>query len=162
MESAYQIQPILRVEPMDRENLNSVLDIERRVFPQPWTREMFLNEIYEKPFSHTCVLKTDSSLDAIGYTCFWVLAQELQLLTLAIAPAFQGQGYGNEFLRWILSVGKNKEVSKTFLEVRTSNQSAIRLYEKNGFHCISRRKNYYSNPQEDALIFHYSTNPSFI
>ncbi|HEX9758750.1 MAG TPA: ribosomal protein S18-alanine N-acetyltransferase [Nitrospiria bacterium] len=151
----------LQVKPMKPEDLDQILDIEQRSYTEPWIREMFLDELFEKWFSHSVVLRLSPSSDPLGYSCFWILESELHLLNLTIDPAWQGRGFGTRLLQWILAGGKKQKALNAFLEVRVSNQGAIRLYEKNGFQQLTQRKNYYSNPQEDALILKYSYDPIF-
>jgi ribosomal-protein-alanine N-acetyltransferase len=159
MRFSQENQASLHVKPMRPEDLDRVLDIEQRSYSEPWTRDMFIDELFEKWFSHTVVLRLWPSTNLVGYSCFWILETELHLLNLAIDPAWRGRGFGNRLLQWILAGGKKERASNVYLEVRLSNHGAIRLYEKNGFQRFSQRKNYYNNPQEDALILKYSYIP---
>jgi len=159
MRFSHENKTSLHVKPMRPKDLDQILDIEQRSYSEPWTREMFLDELFEKWFSHSIVLRLSPSTNPVGYSCFWILETELHLLNLTIDPLWRGRGFGHRLLQWILAGGKKERASKAYLEVRLSNRGAIRLYEKSGFQRFSQRKNYYNNPQEDALILTYFFDP---
>jgi ribosomal-protein-alanine N-acetyltransferase len=142
----------LSVEAMTRENLKEVLQIEALSFTEPWSEAMFLAELAGKPFSHSFVVRSGTSREIVGYSCFWILGNEFHLLNLAISPGHRNQGIGEWLLRRALIRGKESGALTAFLEVRPSNLRAKRLYERLGFKLLSRRKNYYDDPTEDALI----------
>lgn len=89
----------------------------------------------------------------IGYLAFSYLFENLDLHSLVIAKEEQGKGYATYLLHFLFQFAKEHDVSYLFLEVRSSNQKAIRLYEKLGFTFLSTRKHYYRNPIEDAFVY---------
>jgi ribosomal-protein-alanine N-acetyltransferase len=131
-------------------DLDLVLDIERRSFPDPWTREMFLAEM-KHPFSQSWVVKEVSGKIA-GFICFWLIEGEVHFLDLAVDIPYRRQGIGELLIRralvWSLDLG----AGKAFLEVRESNRPARELYQKLGFKVVTRRRGYYGKPKEDALV----------
>ena len=135
---------------MTLSDLDAVLEIEKASFTQPWTREMFENEILKNPFSEQTLLRVGGEL--AGYVSVWYMFEECHILDLAVAPGFRRQGWGEKIIREVIEKGRQKEVKKILLEVRESNQPARALYRKLGFLEISIRKNYYANPPENALI----------
>ena len=92
----------------------------------------------------------------LGYICFWVIADEIQILNLAVHPASRRQGLGRRLLTFLLALAREKKVLKVFLEVRPSNQEALDLYRSLGFETLYRRPHYYEADGEDALVLAWS------
>ena len=92
------------------------------------------------------MLKEDENV--YGYSNFRVIAGEGELMRIAVHGACRGRGYGRLLMERLL-----REVEDITLEVRASNAPAIALYEAYGFQKEAVRKNYYSGPTEDALIY---------
>lgn len=88
----------------------------------------------------------------VGFAGIMLIAEESELLNIAVDLAFRGQGIGQMLLDKVLLEAANRGAVRMLLEVRRSNHSAIRLYTKNCFKEIGERKGYYQNPVEDALI----------
>lgn len=156
-------QPIsqILIEPGTLADLDAILRIEQASFSSPWTRKMFEGELTENPFGRLLVARQvgegpDSGDPAVrelvGYVCFWVVFEELRLMTLAVDPAARRQGIGAELLRRALAVGRAEGARRALLEVRASNAAALRLYERAGFRQFSVREKYYTNPVEDAVL----------
>ncbi|MDX2042431.1 MAG: ribosomal protein S18-alanine N-acetyltransferase [Acidobacteriota bacterium] len=82
----------------------------------------------------------------------WVVADEFEIDNIAVSPAFRQQGIAAKLLAQAIEVAGNKGAIRAILEVRASNQPACALYEKFGFAVVGRRKSYYREPKEDALI----------
>lgn len=78
-----------------------------------------------------------------------------ELENLAIAPDFRRQGIGRALVATLIQAAQGVAADNILLEVRASNQAAIRLYQLSGFTAIARRRDYYDNPPEDALIFRH-------
>ena len=87
-----------------------------------------------------------------GYVIARVVAGEADVLNLAVSPPDRGHGLGGELLDAGLAAVVGRGVREVFLEVRESNVAALALYESRGFKTVSRRKGYYRNPVEDALL----------
>ena len=83
----------------------------------------------------------------IGFFAIQDLAGELEITQLAVKKAYQGQGWANQLMEFLVD-----RPERIFLEVRASNQVARALYEKHGFLPVGQRKNYYQNPVEDAIL----------
>jgi len=88
----------------------------------------------------------------LGYLCFWMVQEEMQLLDLAVHPRYRGLGHGTFLLTKMIDHGFSKGISRIWLEVRVSGSTARKLYEEFGFLEIGRRKDYYTDPREDAII----------
>jgi len=129
--------------------LEKILEIENLSFSSPWSLNGFLQEL-ENPVSQLWALMSDRVLR--GYLCFWTVREEMQLLDLAVHPRYRGQGHGSFLLRKMIDHGCSKGIFRIWLEVRASGSTARKLYEKFGFVESGRRKDYYTDPREDALI----------
>ena len=97
------------------------------------------------------VLKEDETVR--GYCNFRVIAGEGELMRIAVHGACRGRGYGRLLMERLLKEAEEENVEDITLEVRASNAPAIALYEAYGFQKEAVRKNYYSGPTEDALIY---------
>lgn len=88
----------------------------------------------------------------IGLGCFWSILEEAHITLLAVAPAYQGQGLGQLLFYALLKLARIRGMERATLEVRVSNQVALSLYQKFGFQEAGRRRRYYQDTGEDALI----------
>lgn len=127
-------------------DLKDVLEIENLSFNDPWTEEMFEDEIKDGNFY---VVKDGQKI--IGYGGFTFVLDEASLVNLAISLNYRRCGIGTKLLKHIIKMAKEKDGKSIFLEVRRSNIAAISFYHKNGFIEIGIRKGYYEN-EEDAII----------
>jgi ribosomal-protein-alanine N-acetyltransferase len=147
---------VLVIEPARKKDLEAVWAIEQASFSHPWTRAMFQEELAKIP-STLYVLKEVPGKRVLGYSCFWALSGEMQLVNIAVHPDLRGQGLGGKLLNHLLREAERREAEKIFLEVRPSNRPAIGLYEKLGFKELYRRPLYYSPEGEDALVMVWET-----
>ncbi len=99
---------------------------------------MFQEELAKIP-STLYVLKEAPEKRVLGYSCFWSLSGELQLVNIAVHPDLRGQGLGRRLVNHLLLEAESREAEKIFLEVRPSNRAAIGLYERLGFKVLYRR-----------------------
>ena len=139
------------------EDLDAVLDIETASFTNPWTREMYLRELENPRVSFIYLLRVDGDGDTgrgpvAGFCSFWLIFDELHINNLAVRPEWRRRGLGAALLEHAMSAAARLGAREATLEVRRSNSMAIRLYERLGFEHAGVRRNYYTNPTEDALI----------
>ncbi len=138
--------------PLSPDYLDELAELERNFFSQPWTKDQLatlLNQQYDSPF-HCFGLTLKKKL--IGYVSFYEIQNEIEILNIAIAPNYQHRGEGTKLLNALFAVGRKKRVTAIFLEVRPSNTAALALYNKFSFQEIGRRRKYYQDTNEDALI----------
>jgi ribosomal-protein-alanine N-acetyltransferase len=142
----------LLIEPIapDRD-LDAIAEISRESFPNPWTREMFAQELSQQPLTFSYVLRTDEEPVAAFCTC-WLVLDELHINTLAVRPRLRRQGLARTLLDHVLRDARLRGAVRVLLEVRRSNDAAIGLYGGLGFEVQAVRPGYYPNPAEDALI----------
>ncbi len=100
------------------------------------------------------VVAEDGSEGVIGYYIASNLPDDAEILKIAVEPGYQGQGIGQQLLTRALQRAAHLGCSRCFLEVRPSNYRAIRFYLRNGFRAQGRRRDYYHDPREDALIMY--------
>jgi ribosomal-protein-alanine N-acetyltransferase len=142
--------------PAQLEDLPELLAIELGSFNQPWSKASFLSELRKAPAS-LYLIRKEPLASILGYICFWTVADEIQLLNLAVHPDYRRQGLGRLLMTFLLLRAEEKGISKVFLEVRPSNQVAIALYRSLGFKNLYRRPGYYETDGEDALVMGWST-----
>lgn len=138
-------------DPFQAEDLDELLAIETACFVHPWTRGSFLAESGKTPPS-LYVARENSRAPVLGYICFWLVADEIQILNLAVHPAYRRQGVARHLMHFLLHHAHEKKALSIFLEVRVSNRAAQTLYRSFGFKVIHRRPGYYGPEGEDALV----------
>ncbi|ATZ64930.1 ribosomal protein S18-alanine N-acetyltransferase [Acinetobacter bereziniae] len=134
---------------MQASDLHVVAEIENQVQSHPWKISQF-----EESITSYVSTVIEQNHQVVGFCILQPVLDEANLLLMAIHPSQQGRGLGYQLLEESITLLKNNPV-QIFLEVRESNQAAIALYEKSGFHQIDLRKNYYPNKdgsREHAII----------
>ena len=112
---------------------------------------MYSWELQNRAVCHIYVARTTDCAVA-GFCAFWFVFDEIHINNVAIRPQFRGRGMGTALMRHVLAQAKVLGARRATLEVRASNIGALRLYQRLGFYVEARRRNYYTNPVEDALI----------
>ena len=135
---------------MSHEDLALVSDIERRSYEFPWSHGVFRDCLLAG--YHCVVIERDSRV--AGYAILSVAAGEAHILNLCVDPNYRSHGYGERMLDQILLRARSADVREIFLEVRPSNQTALALYRKKGFHQVANRPAYYQAQEgrEDAAV----------
>jgi ribosomal-protein-alanine N-acetyltransferase len=140
------------IEPLGGEtDLTGVLEVENESFTNPWTREMYSWELQNRSVCHIFVVRTPDC-EVAGFCAFWLVFDEIHINNVAMRPKFRGRGIGTALLLHVLTEARNLGARRATLEVRASNEGARRLYDRLGFYVAGTRRNYYSNPVEDALV----------
>jgi ribosomal-protein-alanine N-acetyltransferase len=112
---------------------------------------MYAWELQNQGVCHIYVVRT-AEWPVAGFCAFWLVFDEIHINNVAIRPALRGQGLGGALLRHAFGEAAALGARRATLEVRASNSGALRLYERLGFYVAGRRRGYYSQPVEDALI----------
>lgn len=134
-------------------DLDGVVAIERASFSDAWSRGSFA-ALLGASHVYFPVCEAEGTLSAFAIALF--VADEGELANIAVAPAHRGRGVGATLVDDVLAVARTRGVSTLWLEVRESNTAARRLYAARGFVESGRRKRYYSDPVEDALVLRLS------
>ena len=138
------VHPLRRLTYAD---LPTVMAIERRTFPTPWSLAMFVLEV-SKP-SGVCLAATTGD-EIVGYLVCSRYADVFHLMNVAVDPDRRRLGIAERMVeRMLAEAGRDERYT---LEVRVSNHGAIAMYEKLGFRRAGRRRRYYSDNGEDAMI----------
>lgn len=144
----------LCLEPMRLDDLTEVLAIEHDSFASPWSRISFEAEL-KKGYAglEVASLRRDGSDRAVlGFVCFWLVADEIQITNLAVHVGYRRRGLGCRLLLHALSLGYQAGARLAVLEVRQSNEPALALYERFGFTVVQERPRYYAESEEAALV----------
>ena len=162
----------LEIKHLAPEHLNSAVELDRLCFDGLWTLENYRREL-DSPNSDLLGLWTWEIEDSessqnragthhppplqipptlIGIGCLWAILEEAHIIMLAIHPEFQGRGFGQALLWALLKSACDRQLERSTLEVRESNLAAVALYNKFGFKEAGRRKRYYEDTGEDALV----------
>jgi [ribosomal protein S18]-alanine N-acetyltransferase len=151
------------ISPLLKADIPAILAIEKHGQPEPWTAESFLEEL-DRLHSHLLVARLEKehaeSLDSlfypsqgvVGYICFWCVADEIQILNLAVHENFRRQSVARGLLAHAVRTGCEKGSRVVNLEVRKSNVPALKLYESVGFKAVGERPNYYGAQSEPAIL----------
>jgi ribosomal-protein-alanine N-acetyltransferase len=139
---------------MRPDDLDQVLTIERQSFVTPWSRDAFLYELKENEVASCWVARpADLTLpQVLGYLCLWEIGPDLHITNLAVHPGYRQQGIARHLLDERLEAAHHRGVKLAVLEVRPTNNEALRLYEVLGFRVVGKRKGYYFDTGEDALL----------
>lgn len=137
------------IRSMDSQDIFSVLEVEKRSFTIPWSEEMFRIEL-QNPNCLYFVAEISNVI--VGYVGLWIIVDEGHISSIAVAPSYRRLKIGRALMQNIFDIAQKKQLKGLTLEVRASNIGAIELYKSFGFKTEGRRKAYYSDNQEDALI----------
>ena len=133
------------------QDLEGVLEVEAESFTNPWTREMYAWELQNRSVCHIYVVRMPDQPVA-GFCAFWLVFDEIHINNVALRPQYRARGIGTALLQHVLAEGRQLGARRATLEVRASNEAARRLYQRLGFYVAATRRNYYTNPVEDAII----------
>jgi ribosomal-protein-alanine N-acetyltransferase len=136
-------------------DLPTVMAIEQASFLTPWPRGAFLEEIRSNPYARCVVVReTAAQVEAplTAYICYWVLGEELLINNLAVDPARRRRGCARALMDHAFEEARASGCRVAYLEVRPSNAAAISLYTGYGFVVMGRRRRYYPDTNEDALV----------
>lgn len=138
-----------KLTPMTAEHIPQVAALERACFSRPWSEEALQGELWNDSAVVIVAEGEDGSL--LGYAGLQTVLDEGYINNVAVDLAYRRQGVADELISAFVRFGAAKLAFLT-LEVRASNAPAIALYAKHGFEEVGRRKNYYDDPREDALL----------
>ena len=137
------------IEKMNSSHVAQIADLEKICFSDPWSEKSVASELENKLAFWLVAVEGNR---VAGYIGSQTVMDETDMMNVAVHPDFRRQGIAEALVIGLVEHLKTMGSRCLTLEVRASNAPAIALYEKLGFHEIGRRKNYYRNPREDALI----------
>lgn len=138
-----------KLVPMTMEHIPQVAALERACFSRPWSEESLQSELWND--SAVIIVAEGEDGSVLGYAGLQTVLDEGYITNVAVDNTYRRQGIADELIAAFVRFGQAKLAFLT-LEVRASNAPAIALYAKHGFVEVGRRKNYYDDPKEDALL----------
>lgn len=145
---------MIQFRRMQSSDVDEIAAIEEMTFAMPWSRKDFWAEAVNENAIYI-VGTVDSKV--VAYAGVWISFEEAQVTNVAVHPDYRGQGIGTKLFTKLIEEVKARGVTAITLEVRPSNEAAIKLYESFGLKSVGRRKGYYLDNGEDALIM-WNTN----
>ena len=137
------------IEQMNESHVLQIAELESMCFNDPWSVNSIASELGNK-LSVWLVAIEDNSV--VGYVGSQTVLGETDMMNIATHPDHRGKGIATSLIKELIAELTLRKSRSLMLEVRASNDTAIRLYHNLGFAEVGRRKNYYRNPKEDALI----------
>ena len=143
------VKTAITLRPMQAGDLATVMDIEQVSYTMPWTESTFRGLLRRRDAD---LVVADAVGRVVGYAVAWSVVDQCELGNVAVSADWRGLGIGRSLVLEVLQLARGRDVREVFLEVRPSNPVAQRLYASLGFRLVGRRKNYYFEPVEDALV----------
>lgn len=140
---------MIKFRRMIKDDADAVAELELKCFAMPWSRADFFREV-KNELAEYVVGVLDKKI--VAYAGAWVSFDQAEVMHVAVTPELRGQGVGTILFGELIKAVKERGAKSITLEVRPSNITAIKLYENFGLRSVGRRKNYYRDNDEDALI----------
>jgi ribosomal-protein-alanine N-acetyltransferase len=142
-----------KIRAMKEGDIPKIMEIERVSFITPWTEGMFKSQLRFRDRAINLVLLEREVM--VGYAAAWIAYDEIHLLSIAVAPERRRMGFGTVMLHAIMKRGRARGGLRVILEVREGNETARGFYRAHGFSEIGRRRTYYSDTGEDAIVMEF-------
>ena len=139
----------INIRGLTVDDIDDIMLIEKKCFTTPWSREAFINELFNKLAYYQCA---EVNGKIVGYMGIWKICDEGHVTNIGVLPEYRKKGIATMLIDKMIEICKCSEIINMTLEVRESNFDAIRLYERFGFKSMGKRPKYYHNPVEDAII----------
>ena len=146
----------IEIRPLELRDLSAIEEIERRSYPTPWSRSMFAGELTK---ASSISLGAFEGERLVGYVIVSRYVDAWHVMNIAVHPQQRGRGIASALLERLFETTANDVRRGYTLEVRVSNERAIRLYERYGFKRRGVRRGYYTDNREDALIMWRDPHP---
>ncbi|HAV79024.1 MAG TPA: ribosomal-protein-alanine N-acetyltransferase [Anaerolineae bacterium] len=140
----------MSIRRMTLEDVSAVAALDKMSFSLPWPERSFRFELTDNPASRCWVYDLDGKI--VGMIVAWLLVDEVHIATIATHPEHRKQGIARELLTYALRYMSMEGAVTSFLEVRESNLAAQEMYRKFGYEESGRRKRYYKDTNEDAIL----------
>jgi len=157
--------PRVLIQPMSVQDIPMIEILEQLCFPEPWSGATYRHELAHNPLSSYWVVRPapDAPPDApsiLAYGGFWGMGPEAHIVTIATHPDRRRQGLGRLLLTAMIERAQAGGATEVTLEVRASNHAAQTLYAQLGFEIVGRRKRYYRDNGEDAVLMTHFLAPA--
>lgn len=144
------IQKLPVIRPMTSDDIKKIAELEKECFSEPWS-EKSLSEELINPTARFYTLSNNGEI--MGYMGANNICNEVYITNVAMGEKYRNNGLGVRLVKYLILQSAFENADFVTLEVRKSNEPAIKLYEKCGFKKVGERKNFYSKPTEDALLY---------
>lgn len=152
---------VLRLTELLASDIQEVAAIELCSNLEPWSEESFLEELLRPhSFLQVARVREEGGEVVAGFICFWLVADEIQILNVAVHEAYRRQGIGRALMLDCLHFGAARKARRAVLEVRASNLAAQRLYVGLGFVAVGQRPDYYGGLREPAVLMELNVGDS--
>ena len=141
-----------KIEPATPDDLDHILSIEKESSPNPWKKSFFEAEL-TGILSTILVFKGLKEEGIKGFIIFRKIDDIVEINNIAVCIRERRMGIAESLLFFLKTFATKESVTEIFLEVRSQNTGAVKLYEKSGFKFSRIRKGYYNNTKDDALVF---------
>lgn len=150
---SHETAQALEIKPLTSDQFPAAVELDRLCLGGMWTLQSYQRE-HSSPNSDLLAISLPhpNGSHLVGIGCLWAILEEAHITLIAIHPQYQGQGFGQALLYHLLRRARLRQLEWATLEVRITNQPAISLYQKFGFQEVGRRRRYYADTGEDALI----------
>ncbi len=142
----------LKIESLSKAHLSAILELDKSCFGGLWSKDAYCREMDSPNSEIQGIFSPKTGEKLLGMGCFWSILEEAHITILAIDSHYHRQGMGAALLYSLVATARDRGLERATLEVRVSNQAAISLYEKFGFKTAGKRRRYYQDNGEDALI----------
>lgn len=143
-----------QIIPMTKDTCEVVFEIAKSCLPEYWSLQNICDTLkYDNNYFY--VVQLGMTQEIVGFAGMMTIADEAELLDIAILPEYRQKGLAKALLEKVESTARRKGANRMLLEVRQSNVAAKTLYSLFGYELLAVRKNYYSNPTEDADIMEH-------
>lgn len=139
----------MTIREMSASDIDAVAALEAEIFSMPWSARGFADTLHREDVLFLVACEGENLLGYVGVYC---TADEGEITNVAVAQPARRRGVGRALIGELIRALAEREIFRIVLEVRVSNEPAIRLYEQNGFAVAGRRKNFYEKPTEDAYV----------
>jgi len=144
-------RPAPRLRPLHADDVAAVMAVERAAYGEGWPSTAFERELTRNPMARYIVVE-DGEGRIVGFAGLWLMVDEAHVVTVAVLPQERRGGLGRLLVHGLIQVAIDHGMTVATLEVRESNAGARALYREYGFYEVGRRKRYYADNHEDAVI----------
>lgn len=140
----------VKIRDMTVDDIDDVIEIEKKSFPTPWSKNAFKLEISKNILARYLVAELGRKI--VGYAGLWLIVDEGHITSIAVDTEYRNKGIGSLLLEGLIDLCRKLNSKAMTLEVRKSNESAKSLYKKYGFKEYGIRPGYYVDNKEDAIV----------
>lgn len=143
------------LRPMNFDDLEEVVNLDEKCFPDPWSLDTFVHEITKNHMASYVVLVDENKKKIAGYAGMWIILDEAHITNVAVLAEYRGKKIGQMLMERQIRDSMVAGAIKMTLEARLSNIVAINLYKKIGFIEVGVRKKYYEDKEDAVIMWKY-------